>query len=502
MKRPRTPTTLLLLIPLAACAPEEEEGQPVEMAAATADVVMMMPVSTESSEALNDYMQGRRALDMGRVDDARPHFQQAVAADADFALAYLDLANAANSLESFTSNLDLARQHAEGASEAERLLIEFVAEGFDNDVEAQLQIGRQLTELEPESPRAWMTLGNAQSAAGDAVAARTSWAQALEVSPEFTPAHMALGNSYTFVEPRDLDMALQHMQAAVRLEPDEPVPHDLLGDVYRARGDLEQAAQEYTRVTELDPESGSGFQQRAHVHSFLGDLDQARSDYDAAIELEDGNAKASFGVYRALVNVHAGDPQAAVAELERLVDEIDGMGIPAPRNQKIFALNTLIQIALHHDMIDAAEQAMARRDALLMEQAQQAGTEAALRQARATIAWGEGYLSARKGDYETAVAKANEFMTIMEPSTDPEKNEPAHALLGYVNLWQENYAEAAAHFEQASPDNIYVNYHHALALEGAGREEEAQALFQKVANWNFNSAALALVRADAIARAS
>ncbi len=92
-------------------------------------------------------------------------------------------------------------------------------------------------------------------------------------------------------------------------------------------------------------------------------------------------------------------------------------------------------------------------------------------------------------------------MTIVEPSTDPEKNEPAHALLGYTHLWQGNYDEAVTHFEQANPNNIYVNYHHALALEGAGRQEEAEQLFQKVANWNFNSASLALVRADAIAKA-
>ncbi len=207
-------------------------------------------------------------------------------------------------------------------------------------------------------------------------------------------------------------------------------------------------------------------------------------------------------MWRALIHVHAGDPEAAIDELDALVTEIDGMGIPDPTGPKIFALNDLIQIALHHEMVDVAEQAMERRDALLMQQAQEAGTDAVLRQARATIAWGEGILSARKGNFETAVEKADEFMTIMEPSTDPEKQEPAHALLGYTHLWRGNYEEAVTHFDQADPNDIYVNYHHALALEGAGQQEEAQELFQKVANWNFNSADLALVREDAAAKVS
>lgn len=500
MTRLSIATCLTLLLPLAACGPEAEEGQQTEMAAATADVVMKIPVTTESTEALNDYLQGRRALDMGRADDARPQLEEAVAADPDFAMAYLDLSNAANSLEGVKRNLDLAQQHAEGASEVEQLMIEYAVENFNNDVGAQLETARRLTEMQPESPRAWMTLANAQGSAGDVEAARASMSRALEVAPEFTPAHMALGNSYMFVEPRDLATAQRHMEEAVRLAPNEPGPHDLLGDVYRAQGQLEQAAEQYTRVAELDPDAGNGYQQRGHVHSFLGNYEQARADYDAAIELEKGNAKASFGVYRALVNVHEGQSQAAIDELQGLVDRIDQMNIPSPRGQKIFALNTISQIAIHHEMADVAEQAMQRRDALIRQQAEQVGNEAARRQARAIATWGAGILAARKGDYETAVEKANEFMSIVEPSTDPEKYEPAHALLGYTHLWQGNYEEAVTHFEQANENDIYANYHHALALEGAGREAEAQELFEKVANWRFNSAGLALVRNDAAAK--
>jgi tetratricopeptide (TPR) repeat protein len=490
---------VLLLLPFAACAPAEE-GQQVEMAAASANVVMVMPVTTASTEALDHFMQGQRASDMGRGVEAREHFEQATGADPYFALAHLNLAWSANSLESFQKNLKAAADNAEGASEAEQLLIKYTQYGFENDNEGQMKTAQALVELLPESPRAWMILAGEQSSMDDEEAARTTYLKVVAMSPDFAPAHMALGNSFMFIEPRDLAKAQQHMQHAVDLEPDEATTHDLLGDAYRARGELEMAAEEYTRTAELNPKSGNGFQQRAHVNSFLGNFDQARDDYSASIALEQGNGKASFAVYRALVSVHEGNPEAAIEELNELVGNIDALGIPNPRGQKIFALNTLITIAQHNEMVDVAKAAIEQRDALVKEQAMQAGTPAAERNAKGTVVLGEGYLALRSGDFETAKAKGKEYMSIQESNTSPFRDRAAHALLGLTSLLEGNFDEAIAHYEQANPNNMYVAYHHALALEGAGRTDEAAVLFDKVANYNFNSVSLALVRKDAMAK--
>lgn len=491
---------LIFVLPLAGCERQAgEEGAATE--APVAETVLVMPVTTGSDEARDRFVQGLTALDMGRPDDAIPHFDAALEADADFALAHLYRAFAANSLDDFRAHLDAASEKAVGASEAEALMIEAAVRNFEGDAEGELDAARRLTEAQPSSPRAWMTLATAQSGMGDEEAARASIQRAAELAPNFVAPHMALGNSYLFVEPRDLAAAETHMRAAVELAPDEPVPHDLLGDTYRAQGELEEAADEYTRTAELDTDSGSGYQQRAHVHSFLANYEQARADYDAAVELERGtNLAPSFRVYRALVHVHEGNPEAAVEELRTIEGEIDGMGVPEPRGQKIFVLDNIALIAMHSGMLDVAEQALESRNALLEEQAERSGTDAARRDARAAAAIDAGFLAAHRGDFETATTKAEEYMSIMESSNDPEKDEPAHALLGFVALQRGNHDDAVAHFEQADADDIYVVHHHALALEGAGRADEARELFEKVANWNFNSAELALVRKDAASR--
>ncbi len=500
--RLRTAVTLCVvgLLPVVAC--RGEEGEETQMEAAAADVMIAMPVSTSSEEARQQFIQGQHAMDMGRTQDAREHFSNAVELDPTFAFAHLNLVFTGTSLEESLAQLEQASANKETASEAERLLIEIAEESLEGDLEEQLTLAGRLVEVEPESPRAWMQLAGIQGAMNRDSEARQSLQKAIELAPDFAPAHMQIGNSYLFAEPRDLMMAEEHMQKAVAAVPNEPAPHDLLGDVYRMQGKLQMAAEEYTQAAELDPDNALPLQQRGHVNSFLGNYEEARADYDASIEMGENNEPANFAVYRAYVNVHAGDPQAAVDELAGLIQRIDAMDIPNPRAAKIFALSSQAQIAMHHGMFDVAEQAIQQRARLTVMDAEEIGTEEARVGTLADNAIWEGTLAAGRGDYETAMQKGQEAMALLEPIRDPTKNQPVHELMGLVSLSQGNYEEAVTHYEQTNRNDIYANYHHALALEGAGRTEEAQELFTKVANWNFNTVGLALVRKDAEERAS
>ena len=199
--------------------------------------------------------------------------------------------------------------------------------------------------------------------------------------------------------------------------------------------------------------------------------------------------------------MHAGYPQAAIDELNGLVEAIDDMGIPGPSGLKIFALSEQAVIALHHGLFTAAERALELRSALMMEQAERVGTDEFRRGQEASIAYFEGVLAARRGDYETASAKAQEFMSLMAPDNNPRKNEPAHDLLGLISLLQGNHAQAVANFEQADPNNVYTTYHLAVAHEGAGNSEDAKKLFRELAVYNFNAVGFALVRKDVIEKA-
>jgi tetratricopeptide (TPR) repeat protein len=464
--------------------------------------VMKHPITTSSTAARDQFLQGQRELDLARFIDANAHFKEAVAADPNFAFAYLSVANTANSLDEFKTNLALAEQHAAGASDAERLQIQMVRKGFDNDLVGQLALGQQLVEKYPDSPRAWLALAGVQGALNRNEEARTSIAKALELAPRLFAAHTAMGTSYVFGEPRDFAKALLHMQQAEALAPSEPGAHTFLGDVYRAQRDLVKAREEYTRGHQLDPRDAILLVKTGHANTLLGDYTAARADYDSAIAVGRANEKAAYAPFRAYVNVYAGDPAAAIDELNRLVASVDGMGVPDPKAAKVGALTDVAGIATHTRNRAAAEQALKELGPLLMQQADEAGNPAFRRGQQAIIAYFEGWWAARRGEYAAAQTQADQIRQLLAPDANPRKLEPMHQLEGFIALYQGKYREAVSHFRLGNLLDPYVKYQLAVATEGAGDAAQAKRLFTEVAEYNFNTSGFALVRKDAQQKAS
>ena len=488
---------LILTSPRAAHAQAPSAARDPAALDAVTSSILKLPVTTSSAEARSHFLLGQRTLDLGRFIEANGHFKAAVSADTSFAFASLNAANTANSFAEFTSNLEQAERHAAGASEAERLLIQMARKGLENDVEGQLALAQQLVAKFPESPRAYLALANVQGAMNRNADARASIAKALGLAPRLLVAHTTLGNSYLFGEPKDFAKALEHMQHAEALAPTEPFMHDLLGDVYRAQNNLTQARAEYTRGHQLNPADASLLQQRGHVNSFAGDYAAARADYDSAIAVGRANEKGAFAPFRAYVSIHAGDPQGAIAELNRLVTAVDGMGIPEPRGVKIGALSDIAAIAIHVGDFPAAERALQQRTPLMMQQADAAGSEAFRRAQQANVAYFDGWLAARKGDSAAARRATDQVATLVAPDANPRKLEPVHELKGFLALQQGNVREAAGHFAQGDLTNPYIQYQYAVALDGAGDKAKAKQLFRELAVYNFNSSGYALIRKDA-----
>jgi len=271
--------------------------------------------------------------------------------------------------------------------------------------------------------------------------------------------------------------------------------------VYRGENKLPQARAEYTRMAELAPTRGEGFQQRGHVNSFLGNFAEARADYDRAIALSDPTLKPQYSTFKAFVSVYANDPAAAEAELDRIASTVDP-SVGGAAGAKIFALTSEARIALHNRHLDVAQRAIEKVAAVYRQQAAEEGrSDAFRRNAEVNIAYYEGMLAARRGDYDAARAKAKDIMTLVANDQSPRKNEPAHEVLALTDYLQGNFQAAADHYAEANPDDVYLWYYRGLALEGAGHKAEAKELFRRAAGWNFNGAQTALVKNEARKRA-
>lgn len=476
-------------------------GEPKQDASSADASVPVWTLSTKSEEARTRIEAGERADDRGRPLTAYEQFKRAVAADSAFAYGYLRVAQTGLSLDEYRTNLQRANAYKGSANEIERLLIDIEQRGFDRDQQGALDLANQLVAKQPNNPRAWWVLSFAQFNSGQVAESRASLKKAVDLAPSYGATHIFYGNSF-LAEPKDLATAEQHIREGGRLWPQEPLSYDFLGDVQRAQGKLADAVVSYSRMIELDPEPADQYSQRGHANVFLGRYDQARADYDAAIRHSKANQPAVYAGFRATVSTYAGDPAASIQELGQLVQAIDGMGIPEPDGQKINVLSTQALIATHARQFDVARRALSQRRSLIMKRVERVGTPEFRRGQEANIAFLDGVLAAFEGNYATAQQKAADYMRLVAPDRNPAKNRPAHAILGFVALFQKRYNDAIAEFNQADPDNVYLRYHRALALEGAGRTAEAKALFRDVANYNFNVPGYGLVRKDAIAKAN
>ncbi|HJU69697.1 MAG TPA: tetratricopeptide repeat protein [Gemmatimonadaceae bacterium] len=460
-----------------------------------------IPITTASASARTHFAAGQRLLDVGRPREAREQFRLAVEQDPSFAYGYLNLAAAAASAPEFKENLDRAAANLTGKSDAERILVDINRTFLDNNAERRIELAQKLVSVHPSSPRAWVTLGNAQGALNRHELAREAYNRAIALDPKMFLAQTALGFSYLFSEPRDLAKAKWHMEQAIAADPKEAKGYEQLGDVYRALNQLEQAREAYSKAVDKDAKLAVAVLKKGHINSFLGNYAEARAAYDAAIADGKEVEKPTYGVFRAYASVHAGQPKAAIEELTAVARSAEKT-VPAKQvnGAKAFALVSAVQIALHNDLLDEAERVLAvyapvvRADAKAVNDASNSRlTEAAI------LAW-ESQLAARRGDFAKALAKAKEHKSLIENDQNPRRFETYHSLLGLIELRKKAFAEAIPHYRQADLTDVYQKYHLALALEGAGQSAEARKIFRDVASWNFNSVGFALTRRDAMKR--
>ena len=454
-------------------------------------------IGTSSTTARDEFYQGLRDLDAERFIVAREHFNAAVAADPSFAIGQLYAAFNGASLADYKTHLDAAVRAIDGATPAEQLWIRAERKNSDNDVAGQIELAEQALQLMPDNPRIYLYLAGAQFNANKRAESRATLLRGAQVDPSYVQGWIQLGNSYLVTEPQDLSKADEYIRKAVALQPNEAVVHDYMGDVYRAENKLPQSRAEYTRMAELAPTRGEGFQQRGHVNSFLGNFAEARADYDRAIALSDPTLRPQYATFRALVGVYANDPAAAEAELDRIASNVDP-SVANANGAKIFALTSEARIALHNRHLNVAQRAIDQVTGVYRQQASEEGrSDAFRRNAEVNIAYWEGMLAARRGDYAAARAKAKDIMTLVAQDQSPRKNEPAHELLALADYLQGNFQSAADHYAEANRDDVYLWYYRGLALDGAGHKAEAKEFFKRAAAWNFNGAQTALVKNDA-----
>jgi tetratricopeptide (TPR) repeat protein len=196
----------------------------------------------------------------------------------------------------------------------------------------------------PELALAQYGLGRIASLRGDSKAAVEAYRRAVELVPQFGPAHYALALAY-----RDLglgDRAAPHLDAFRRFETRRPSVGDLLMDRVRAlretardllaqaatlgeAGRLDEAIAVHLEALKLDPHSAQAHVNLISLYGRAGRPAEARSHYAAALRLEGSAADAHYN-YGVLLASARQDEAALAAFLKAL--DVDPFHAAAPNN--------------------------------------------------------------------------------------------------------------------------------------------------------------------------
>ncbi len=122
---------------------------------------------------------------------------------------------------------------------------------------------------------------------------RAAAERAMQIAPDLPAAHVSLGAYKMFFE-WDLAGAERHYRRAMELDADYAVPHELLAYSLRARGRHEEAIAEAIRATELDPLHLLMLGDVAVCYRFAGQLEKSIEVHDRVMEMDPNFGDAHF----------------------------------------------------------------------------------------------------------------------------------------------------------------------------------------------------------------
>lgn len=151
-----------------------------------------------------------------------------------------------------------------------------------------------LLNIDPSKFSLYHILGLSQSGQQKYEDAILSYRKFLEKRPDYADSLINLGVALN--KTGDVDAALASLHDAIKLMPDNPVIHDIVGDIYSATGNAEKALKYLEKAIQLSPNNANYLNRYGTVLHNLGQQQKAEAAFRKAISLNKGFG----GAYRNL----------------------------------------------------------------------------------------------------------------------------------------------------------------------------------------------------------
>jgi tetratricopeptide (TPR) repeat protein len=436
-----------------------------------------IPITTSSSEALSQFLEGRTLAENLRLTDAIGHFQKALEKDPNFAMAHLYLAQSAGTAKEFFDHMKQAVALSDKASEGERLWILGSQAGFFADPMKQRELYQKLVTLFPTDQRALMLLGTNYFGQQDYAKAIEYLKKATAIAPDYAPAYNQLGYAHRFLNQfADAENAFKKY---TELIPNDPNPYDSYAELLLKMGRFDEAISQYQKALSRNPQFANSFTGIAAALMYTGKYDDARAElqkaYDAA--RNDGEQRAALFT-KTVVYIDEGKPDLALQEMDKQYAIAEKTTDVASMATDLTAMGSILLETGKYD--DAKARFTEAADIVAQSDLPPAVKE----HVEMFRHFNAAQVALMKKDFKTANAELDQFRQQAEASKNENQIRLVHELGGMIALEQKNYDATITELERANQQNPYNHYRIALAYQAKGDKDRAKQYFMQAAKFN------------------
>ncbi|MDZ7682628.1 MAG: tetratricopeptide repeat protein [Fodinibius sp.] len=446
-----------------------------------------LPITTQNQEAKTLFIEGRQLFDNIRFDEAREVFDQAIQQDPEFALANLYRALASTTDDTFNRYLGKAVSAKSEVSDGERMLIESMKSNADNQPMKAISSLKNALVQYPDDKRLYHVLGLAYQGVNNSQEAERQYRAAIDLEADFAPPYNNLG--YLYREQQNYTQAEKAFKNYIRLLPTEANPHDSIGDLYTKMGDHKLAIEHYEKALALNPKFYFSRQKIGDNLIFQGQFTEGRNAYAQAMSIAPA-ATNRIMMQQALANTYLFENNypRAVEEHKTAIRLSNQEKLPE-NAATLYQMLAFMQI--EYGDFDRAEEALKASDEIVNNHTLTNNRTHSL------AIWSlknNALKAAKQGDWTTATQKAEKLKQQAEQTMNPNEMETYYLVAGVTAFEKGDYATAIEELKRSSFNSPYAQFYLAQSYQQTDKPADAQAIYEKVAQWNENTLEYGLVR--------
>ena len=436
-----------------------------------------IPVTTSSEEARAEFIKGRDLFEKLRQQESLQYFENAIAKDKDFALAYYYHANANPTTKGFFDDVEKMTALTDKVSEGEKQLILALKAAVNGNSAEQEEHLKKLVDLYPNDERAHAQLGTFYFGQQKYQMAVDHLKKSSELAPNYSASYNMLG--YAERNLGNYSNAEKAFLKYIELIPDDPNPYDSYAELLLKEGKYDASIEQYRKALKIRSDFLGSKLGIATDYTFLKQYDNARKECDDLLSMakDDGQKRAALFT-KALSYVDEGNTDMAIEELKKeyaIAEAINDEGNMSAD------LNTMGNILFDAGKYTEAKEKFDKS----LEVTLNSNLPAEVKENTKRLdIYNQAKISLMTGKLADAKMKAKEFSDKAAQSTNTFQIWLSHELNGMIAYEEKDYVKARDEFMKSNQQNPYTYYRIALTYNNTGNKEDAKKYFEMSKNFN------------------